>query len=473
MAVEPDIVLLYGTLAYLIILLGVGFWAYKKVETMEDFMLAGRGLGTVVIAGTLMATWMGSGTVTGGNNSIAYSFGLSPALLFSVTAPLGIGIMYLLRPKIRELGADKLTIPGMLEKYIGREGKAIGLLIIAIAFIGITSYQFTGLGFVLHVTTGISVYNGTLIGMIVIIALAAMGGLMSVSYTDALSAFIMLFGLLFAVPFVYSAAGGWTGVISSMPETNLTLDGGLGFLGMLGYMAPLLLLLLGDQNMYQRILAGKDDKETSKGMIGWFIGVAAGTILVALIAFGSRALFPDIDPGMALIATTTVIPRILGIFLLAGASAFIITTGNSYLLSASTNISQDLYRGFINPEASDKKVFWLTRILVIVLGLTAWALGQYFPTILSVQMYAYTMYGATITPTILAVFLMRGRLTKLGGILGMVTGATVTIVWDIVLGSPYGLGAVIPAFPAAAVVLITVSLLQGKQKSEPSKPEKT
>lgn len=169
---------------------------------------------------------------------------------------------------------------------------------------------------------------------------------------------------------------------------------------------------------------------------------------------------------MALIATTAILPRIIGILLLAGDSAFIITTENSYLLSGCTNISQDLYRGFFNKETTDRQVFWETRITVVVLGVVAWLFGQYFPTILEMQMHAYTMYGATITPILFSIFLMRKRLTKWAGILGMLTGGATTLIWDIPLGAPYGITPVIPAVPLAAIVIVVGSFIEGSLKGE-------
>ncbi|ELZ00035.1 sodium:solute symporter family protein [Natrialba asiatica] len=457
MAVESDMTLLYIVAAYLVVMLGVGVWAYGKTNTAEDFMVAGRSLGAVIIAGTLLATWMGSGTVTGGANSVAYGNGLWPAIILGTGSLLGIGVLKALAPRIRAF--NKLTVPEMIEEELGKEGRIISLLVIAFAYVGIVSYQFTGLGYVLNVTTGIPVTQGTLIGTAIIIALAAMGGLMSVAYTDAISAFLMLVGLVVAVPFVLIEAGGWSGVTANVPATHLDALGNLSFFEFFALWAPPLLLILADQNMYQRIIAGETDDGTNTGLIAWFGGAVATMTLVPLIAFASRAMFPELDPGMALIATTTEIPTWIGGILLAAATAFIVTTGSSYLLSACTNLSQDLYRGLINPDASDQQVFWLTRAFVVVLGIFAFVLGQYFPTILEIQMYSYTAYGAAITPPLLAIFLMRERLTKIGGLAGMIAGAVLAVSWDTVLGSPYGLDAVIIAAPVAGVLIVLVSYL--------------
>jgi SSS family solute:Na+ symporter len=457
MPVNPDITLLYPVVAYLIIMVIIGAWATIRSESAEDFILAGRSLGTVIIAGTLVATWMGSGSITGGGNSVAYQFGLWPAVLLVTSGLIGIFVLRLLAPRIR--GYNAYTIPEILEQGIGSEARIIGLVVIAIAYVGIVAYQFTGLAFVLNVTTGISIQTAAIIAAVMIIGLAASGGLMSVAYTDAVSAFLMIGGLLLAIPFVLSSAGGWATITAQVPPGYLEPFGTLTFVQYLGYWAPTFVLILADQNMYQRIVAGKSDEETNRGMIGWFVGVAVAGTAIPFIAFAAVTVFPDIKPGMATIAMTTVIPVWLGGILLAAAAGFVITTGNSYLLSASTNISHDLYRGYINPDASDRQVFWLTRVVVVVFGIIAFVLGQYFPTILSLQILAYTAYGATITTALFAVFLMRDQLTKIGGVTGMLVGFAVTIVWATVLAKPFDVNAVLVSTPISAVVIIVVSFL--------------
>lgn len=464
MPVTPDITLLYPVIGYLVVMVIIGVWATRNTETAEDYILAGRSLGTVVIAGTLVATWMGSGSVTGGGNSIAYQFGLWPAVFVMTASLIGIGVLRVLAPRIR--GYDAYTIPEILEEGIGREARLIGLIVIALAYVGIVAYQLTGLAFVLNVTTGISVQTGAIIAAVMIIGLAASGGLLTVAYTDAITAFLMVGGLLLAIPFVLSSAGGWGTITAQVPPGYLEPLGTLTFLQFLGYWAPLFLLIIADQNMYQRIVAGESEEGTNRGMIGWFVGVAIASSLIPLIAFVAVTMFPDIEPGMATIAMTTVIPTWLGGILLAAATGFIITTGNSYLLSASTNISHDLYQGYINPDASDQRVFWLTRMVVVVFGILAFVLGRYFPTILSLQILAYTAYGATITTALFAVFLMRERLTKIGGVTGMVVGFVVTVAWDTVLAQPFGVNAVLASAPIAAIVIVVGSLLTDAERPQ-------
>lgn len=171
---NPNLLWFIGV--YALIMIGMGIFYAKKIDNSEDFILAGRGLGSVVLMGTLIATWCGSGTVTGGPNSLAYSFGLWPAIFFTVPSIVGILIMFKIAPKVRAYW--KYTVSEILEEKYGDKARLLAAIIIVMAFVGITAYKFRGLGFVLNVTTGMSVQLGTAIAAALMIFLATIGGLM-------------------------------------------------------------------------------------------------------------------------------------------------------------------------------------------------------------------------------------------------------------------------------------------------------
>ncbi|MFZ3577711.1 sodium:solute symporter family protein [Virgibacillus sp. DJP39] len=356
----------------------------------------------------------------------------------------------------------KYTISCILEEKYGVSARNLASVIVILAYVGIDSYQMKGFGFILNLTTGMSVEVGTIIGAALIIFLAMIGGLRSVSQTDAISGFLMVGGLLITVPVIIGIAGGWDTIVANVPESHMSATGGLTTIQLIGYLLPALFLLLGDQNMYQRLASSKGDSTAKKAQIGWLIIMLIISPAISIIAFTSRSLFPDIDSGMALKATTLVIPVGIGGILLAAAAAFIITTGNSYLLSAATNMTYDIYGKYINKDASDKKQLSMTKLFIVALGVFSYLLISFFPTVLAVQMYAYTVYGAGITPAILAVFFWK-RVTAIGGISSMITGVVTTLVWEILLSKPFELNSVVISVPAAVIVLITVSLATQKK----------
>ncbi len=456
--------LLIFVIIYVIMLVVVGAYYSRKAKTSDEFVRAGGGLGSIVLMGTFLATFTGNGTISGGGNSLAFTYGLWPGIFFAVPSLAGVVVLFLLAGKIRQ--SDSFTVAGLLENKYGHAARTVSGVIIALSMISICAYQYRGLAYVLNVTTGMDVNIATALSAVLIIFLAMSGGLKSVAVTDALSAFIMLIGIIVATPLVIKSAGGWDNVISTAAATNpdsLTFSGGQTVAGFLSGYLPLFFLSIGDQNLYQRIAAGDGDKTVKKGFIGWFVGLVVVVPLVAVIAFSAKTIFGDnIDAAMAFMSTTTVIPTFAGGLLLAAATAFIITTGDSYLLSGATNITYDIYADRINPNASDHQKFVFTRGTILVTGVLAYILLQFFPTVLAIQYWSYTIYGAGISPALIGALCWK-KVTKMGGIASMVVGTVVTIAYE-AMGQPLGIATVLIAVPVATVVLIVVSLAtQGRK----------
>lgn len=456
--------MLWIVIGYLGILLLVGWYFYNKAkksgqEGKDDFFLAGRSLGKLVVIGTILATYTGGGTVTGGGNSLAYNFGFWPGVFFVTPPILSMLLLVWLAPKIRSGGHT--TVAQMIEAKYSSTARFFASIIIGLSMISIVSYQYRGLGFILNATTGISVATCTMICCIIVILLAFSGGLKTVAATDTLSAFLMVFGLVIGLPTLIKTVGGVDWVIETAQKTapqSLTFFGGQTVIGWLGGYLPLFFLTIGDQNYYQRIVAAKDLKTARIGLLGCMLACMVIMPVVAGYAFIARMYFgTNIAAGQALISTSTLLPVFLGGIVLAAAAAFTITTGDSYLLSAASNFTLDIYKTRINPEADEKRQLKATRIFIICAGIFAYIILQFFPSILAIQHWSYTIYGAGMTPAVIAA-LVWPKVTKIGGIVSMIVGTILTILWES-LGSPFGLQTIFVALPVSVFLLIFVSLL--------------
>ena len=154
------------------------------------------------------------------------------------------------------------------------------------------------------------------------------------------------------------------------------------------------------------------------------------------------------------------LPIVIGGVLIAALTAFITTTGNSYLLSAATSVIYDLF-GDNFKYKHENKMLLMTRILVPILGVIAFLLTMYFPSVLSVQMYAYTVYGAGITPALLAVFIYP-KVTKAGGLASMAVGLVTTLIWELGFVQSTGINSALISVPLAIIVLVVVTLFTSK-----------
>ena len=237
------------------------------------------------------------------------------------------------------------------------------------------------------------------------------------------------------------------------------------------------MLLLGDQNVYQRFSSAESPETARKSAVGFFVGAMLVVSLVIVLASSAAVLLPQIPPDTAILSLAgESLPVFLGGLLLASSVAIIITTGNSYLLSAAGNLVYDIYSNLFGRRIPEGRELLYDRIAVAVLGVLAYVLGAFFPTVLALQIVSYTIYGAGVTPALVAALVWR-RATPAGGVASILTGAVVTLVWELVLGQPLNWNAVLVALPASVIVLIVVSLmtsnrpglLAGEQAEEPAR----
>src|SRR5260370_37324487 len=119
------------------------------------------------------------------------------------------------------------------------------------------------------------------------------------------------------------------------------------------------------------------------------------------------------------------LPPLAGAILLGGVFAKVISTANNFLFSPASNLIHDVYKRFINPDASERRTLIVSRAMVIVLRVFALAQGAYFESILKAALYAYTVYGAAVTPAIMAGVVLKSD-AGAGGVAAVHLGALFT-----------------------------------------------
>lgn len=463
---------------YLIFLTGVSLYASRTVKTEADFMVAGRKLSAPVLVGTLLATWIGSGSIIAGAG-LAYREGFA-ALWFDAGVWVALIVIYFIAGRARML--EQLTVPDILELRYDRWARLLGTLVTIVAYTVIASYQFRAGGLVLNVVTGLDPGTGTFITFLFVTAFTATAGLLSVAYTDIFNGILMLGGIFFAYPFLIARAGGWEGVRErlaaqwgeAVAAERLSLMGRFTVTEALAYALPTLLLMLGLANMYQRFFSARDARAARQAVVGWILGTVCIETMIVVLAVVGSSLFPELASGRSeqvlLYAAREGLPVAAGCVLLAAAVAIIVSTGDSFLLVPATNIVRDLYQRFLNPRATEQEIVLYSRLAVIGLGISGYVLIQFFETVLRAALFSYTMYGVGITPALLACFLWK-RATTVGGLASILGGMLMTLVWHFAgLTERTGIETIYPALATSVLGLIAGSLLTPPPPEEKWKP---
>jgi SSS family solute:Na+ symporter len=270
----------------------------------------------------------------------------------------------------------------------------------------------------------------------------ALGGMIAVIYTDLPNGIIIVLACLLSVPFVYLAAGGFSqaskvldpgyfAIVNKQFGTHPYLKAG-------GYFLAPMLLLMGVQTMYQKFYSAKSPKEAKKAAILWTIGTIFVETAVVVIAVFSYSMFknkidltiPKEGGKVVLMAARSLVPVPVGVLLLGAACLVVISSGMNNLLSPSTNIMRDIYQRFINREASQKAMVGLQKVFVIILGILAFLTATRLTSVLEMAFFAYTIYGAAITPSVIAALAWK-RATKAGGLSSIISGSVACIVLKI------------------------------------------
>jgi SSS family solute:Na+ symporter/sodium/proline symporter len=454
--------MLYAILVYLAALVLIGLSQVRKAQTGDDFLVAGRTLPWHVLVFTLLATWIGSGSLFGGAG-LGYRHGF-PGLWQSAGAWAGIAFVYFLAHRVRRIA--KYTMPDILELRYGTAARVLGTIVVVIAYTTIAAYQFRGGGRLLNMVAGIDVGTGALITMVFCVVYTALAGMLSVAYLDLGNGAAMLVGVGLAVVYLIANAGGGGAAIAALRPDQVSLFGTLDpWRDAFALFLPTMLLLMGEANMYQKFFSARDESHARKAVVFWIIGtILIETLITSVGVFGSIAV-PGLDTaaseGIVIQVAVSILPTALGALLLCGAAAIIVSTANSFLLTPASALMRDVYQKTINPAATDQQVVLLTRVFVVVLGLLGFVALRFFTTILEMALWAYTMYGASITPALLAAFLWP-RVTRAGGVASIAAGMVTTLGWEIYArsagGYPYGLDTVYPALALSLIALIGVSL---------------
>lgn len=472
--------MLYAILVYLGLMLVIGYVRSRRVQTGDDFLVAGRSLPARVLVFTLLATWIGSGSLFGGAG-LGYRVGF-PGLWQSAGAWVGIALAFFLAPRVRRIA--KYTMPDILELRYGVPARILGTLTTAVAYTTIAAYQFRGGGRLLNLVADVEPREGALVTMVFCVAFTSLAGMLSIAYIDVVNGLMMIVGVGVAVAWLMTDAGGVGPAFAALRPDQVSLFGTLDpWQDAVALFLPTFLLLMGEANMYQKFFSAKDESAARRAVVFWIVGtIAVETLIVAVGVFGSVAI-----PGLGTADSEAIVmrvavqglPLVFGMMLVCGAAAIIVSTANSFLLAPASALMRDVYQRFVNPAASDRQVLFQTRAIVWLLGVLGFLALSFFETVLQMALWAYTMYGAAITPALLAAFIWP-RATRAGGVSSIAAGMVMTLGWEIAArlraGSDgaadyiWGMPTVYPAFVLSVSALVVVSLLTRRPSAEELAP---
>ncbi len=469
---------------YLIVLIGIGVVKSRKIKSQSDFALAGRSLTPWILVGTMLATWIGTGSILG-NAGKTYEIGMA-ALMLPLGSILGIALLTRIAGKVRNV--NKFTVPEIIGDRYGSIARNLSVFALVSAYMVIVSYQYNAGGAVIYTVFSnqiqsplFTIETATIIAAIFIISYTMLAGLLSVAFTDAANGILMTVSLIIAFPILWIKAGGLNGMQIAFEaldkSSNMQFFSVFSTFDIINFCLPPFLLVLGDANMYQRFSASKNHQSATKATIILIFVVLIIELLIIASSWVASSLIVDDEVGKYILiyAAYDLLPAFLGAMMLATIVGIIISTADSFLLVPANTLIKDIYLTYINRNVSEKKIVRLSRILVLILGIIAYVVSIGFSKsagFFERALYAYTIYGVSITPTLLAALFWK-KSTKEGAVSSILSGIIITflwkdfpILWEWLLGEHYrSLDEVLPAILVSSFVLFIVSIFTQKKES--------
>ncbi len=444
---------------YNLILIGVGIWARGRNKDVNDFYLAGRGLGPWVAAISASASSSSAWTLLGVSGA-AYAWGLPALWLFPSTVG-GFLLNWLwVAPRLSRLARAEgaITLSEVIAP-VSIDGKRklilrVAALIIVFCFTFYIASQFEAAGKAFESVFSLSKQNSIMIGAGIVLLYTLLGGFWAVSVTDSVQGLLMVVASL-ALPIVaLSAVGGFAALADGLAVTG-SVGSPIGTGALVGVFFVLGLFGIGvgypgQPHVVNRFMALKDDRALRQGRVialGWATVVYAGMLLLGLSA---RVLFADLgDSEQVLFHTATeLLPALISGVMVAAVLSAIMSTADSQLLVAASAISYDW--NLAGAKQSSGLTNTRTTVVVVLILATILAL-VWRADIFSRVLFAWSAAGSAFGP-ILIMRLLDRKVSSTATLVAMITGFGLTVVISMFPDTPGDVAErLIPFFLALAI----------------------
>lgn len=397
-----------GVGLYLLVMLVMGYYASKKVNTLQDYLVAGRKLPFYLAMPTIVATWYGAGSCMGVSGTV-YSQGFYGVIAdpFACSIALIIAGIFFVVP-FRKL--QLLTISDLLGKVYGSKFEIVATLLMIPFYVGTLAAQMIAMGYIFHVVSGSSPEIGMLVGSLIVVVYTISGGMWAVSVTDFLQLILVIVGLSFLVPICFEKVQDHQILLHKFSLEFLNLyPSGKEEVNWLAYFGRLLMTGLGaimGQDLIQRALASNSTTVArSSAIVAGFVYFLLGLIPL-FIGVAGREIFPDLTSHELLIpmlAKEYLTPVAFTIFA-CGLFSAIMSTADSYLLACASLVTNNLILPLIDVKGEKQKIA-IVRIVNIFVILLALIIAFTGPSIFDMMVHSgATLFVAIFVPVCFALF---------------------------------------------------------------------
>lgn len=457
-------IILIGVSAYLVGMLIVGICAARKATTSDHFTVAGRSLPLWLSTATLMATWVGGGTILGAAGAsyeggflgvIADPFGA--ALCFFVVGMFFVRIFRRMR---------LITVIQFFEHKFGKTAGLVATLAILSSTLGWVSGLLVAFGIILETLTGVPLPIGIIAGAVIVVVYTMLGGMWAVAFTDFIQVTVIVIGLLTLATLVWLSIPDWSALTAQLPEHSFNL---IPYehtpSNWLNYLRAWLIIAIGDvssQSLIQRAFSAKNERVAQNSFylagLGYlFIGLIP--VMLGLVAVITLPGLTEPEQVIPLLAQKHLHPVLMAIFVGALLAAVMSSTDSALLASSTllvTNLLPWIKPGLVE---NDKQRLHALRIAIPILALIGMLVALKLQTVYNLIINANTVLLTAVTaPFILGIWWQKSN--RYGALAAMAGGfLTWLVCWHFYPEIPGDLLGLM----ACTIIMLIVSTMTQKQ----------
>ncbi|MBR9757423.1 MAG: sodium:solute symporter family protein [Algicola sp.] len=427
-------------IVYMIVVLAIGFYYYRKNKNASDYYVGGNNMGSWHIGLSVVATDVGGGFSIG-LGGLGFVMGLSGSwMLFTGLVGAWLSAVLLI-PKVIKQGHELklLTFPELLKHNYGKHVAMVAGVISFIGYLGFTASQLlAGAKLAVGTFPELNLNHALIIMGGIALLYTVFGGIKAVIYTDTFQWIILMIGLIFVgIPMAYSALGGFETISKTLPKEFFSLTN-ITWIDLLNWSITIIPIWFVGMTLYQRIYACRDEKTAKKawyiaGIFEYpfmaFMGVALGLLarvaaeqgLFATEGFVSAAgMDPEI--GLPMLLKNVLPIGLMGLMLSAYFSA-IMSTADSCLLAASGNFTTDI----LGLKSDNPKTIRMSQIITFVIGFAAILLATVMTSVLDLMLSSYAfMVSGLLIPVLGMLYAKKKK--PLAALLAMLLGGFSTLL---------------------------------------------
>ena len=480
---KAQITALVIILLYMAATVAIGLIASRKKaeekQSNDDFLMASKSLGPVVLAGTLFAANTGGASTTGIATNV-FQYGLSAAW-YVIAGGIGFVLVSFIAPYFRRAQAN--TVPEIISKRYGKASHIFTAITSILALFMATGAQIIATASIINVVTGFDFKTAAIVSTAVVIIYTMVGGFKSVTAANLMHVLFITVGMTIAMLVMVNSkeVGGFGALFQKAEAMKSVSDANMDMLSMtkigattiIGYIAMYFMTFPTGQEIVQTYCSAKDGKSAKLGSILAGLVSAAYAIvpaiigLLAYVCIDGYALGGSQKNALAQ-ATITFAPAVIAGIVLAAIVAATMSSAAGNMIGTATMFTNDIFVPYINKGVKeDKKEIWISKIAMLIVGGVGLFIALEASNVISVMMGAFALRSAgPFAAFICGIFYK--NVTRNAGFISIVAGTVVAAIWIYILNTPWGLNAMVPGGIVAFIVIFAVSAIERSMGVKPA-----